>query len=115
MKKLNVLKQVLELNEVEQQGTPLIGCADAVVTSEDKKVMKKVYFSKSFKRAAFNASCNFDLMQFVKILTKQGGKNRPIKVKGTDIWSVEISRNEYKKITDLAGVEIVPEFNYLLN
>ena len=77
--------------------------------------MKKVYFSKSFKRAAFNVSANFDIMQFVKILTKQGKKNEPVNIKCVDIWSVEISRNEYKKITELQGVEIVPEFNYLLN
>lgn len=77
--------------------------------------MKKVYFSKSFKRAAFNASANFDIMELVKILTKQGGKNKPVKVKGIDIWNIEISRNEYKKITELKGVEIVTEFNHLLN
>lgn len=76
--------------------------------------MKKVYFSKSFRRAAFNVSCNFDIMQFVKILTKQGKKNKPINIKGVDIWSVEISRNEYKAITELHDIKIVPEFNYLL-
>ena len=78
--------------------------------------MKKVYFSKSFRNShGFEVSANFDIMQFVKILTRQGKKNKPVNIKGVDIWNAQISRNEYKKITELQGVEIVPTFNYLLN
>ena len=78
--------------------------------------MKKVYFSKSFRNShGFEASANFDILECVKILTRQSKKNKPVNIKCVDIWNAQISRTEYKKITELQGVEIVPEFNYLLN
>lgn len=78
--------------------------------------MKKVYFSKSFRNShGFEVSANFDIMQFVKILTRQGKKNKPVNIKGVSIWNFQISRDEYKNINELQGVEIVPTFNYLLN